>query len=90
MTGLHILITIIRGHERRHIMLLTRSSAIQGMRRVYWYFLQYHRETGRMSLGTHYRLLVWLPIVSNTGSHAGDFETPVQLVEPALFPRVKG
>jgi hypothetical protein len=38
-----------------------------------------------MSLGTHYRLPVWLSIVKNSGSHADDFEELVHLVQPALL-----
>ena len=38
-----------------------------------------------MSLGTHCRLPVWLPIVSIAGSHAGDFEGLVHLVKPTLL-----
>jgi hypothetical protein len=57
----------------------------QGINRVYWYLLQYHPETGRTSLGTHYRSPVWLPIVSNTGSHAGDSRDQYTWSSPPCF-----
>ena len=54
------------------------------MRHVYRYFLQYHPETGLMSLGTHYRVPIKLPLVNNTGLQAGDSEELIHLVEFAF------